>query len=197
MWLSRRRENLKNTLCKRIRRRYTFCFTIEKNTMVVRTAWCARWYFELDLLYLFAGICRLRFKNVKESNHGRYTCLVNGIADDGDSFSKWCNFTLTTYKRSETTGVGKYFKTAGMQSLSHRKDGGFKPRFTNKINMDNNVALLVDDTRTLSCPFESEYSNYYYLTRDYSVFNQLWNIPIGYAYVYRKLWFVKLMSGRF
>ncbi|XP_025199424.1 fibroblast growth factor receptor 4-like isoform X1 [Melanaphis sacchari] len=95
----------------------------------------------------------LRFKNVKHSDHGRYSCLISGFTENG-MFSKWRNFTLITYKRSETTGNGKTLKMTAPLSLSHRKDG-VKPKFINRLFMDNNVALLVDDILTLSCPFES------------------------------------------
>ncbi|XP_026814661.1 fibroblast growth factor receptor homolog 1-like isoform X2 [Rhopalosiphum maidis] len=95
----------------------------------------------------------LRFKNVKHSDHGRYSCLISGFTENG-MFSKWRNFTLITYKRSETTGNGKSLKMTAPLSLSHRKDG-VKPKFINRLFMDNNVALLVDDILTLSCPFES------------------------------------------
>lgn len=95
----------------------------------------------------------LRFKNVKHSDHGRYSCLISGFTENG-VFSKWRNFTLITYKRSEANGNGKTLKMTAPQSLSHRKDG-VKPKFINRLFMDNNVALLVDDILTLSCPFES------------------------------------------
>lgn len=97
---------------------------------------------------------RLRFKNVKHSDHGRYSCLISGFTENG-VFSKWRNFTLITYKRSEANGNGKTLKMTAPQSLSHRKDG-VKPKFINRLFMDNNVALLVDDILTLSCPFESK-----------------------------------------
>ncbi|XP_050053861.1 fibroblast growth factor receptor 4-like isoform X1 [Aphis gossypii] len=95
----------------------------------------------------------LRFKNLKLSDHGRYSCLISGFTENG-VFSKWRNFTLITYKSSEANGNGKTPKMTAPQSLSHRKDG-VKPKFINRLFMDNNVALLVDDILTLSCPFES------------------------------------------
>jgi len=97
---------------------------------------------------------RLRFKNVKHSDHGRYSCLISGFTEIG-TFSKWRNFTLITYKRSEVNGNGKSLKLTAPLSLSHRKDG-VKPKFINRLFMDNNVALLVDDILNLSCPFESK-----------------------------------------
>lgn len=97
---------------------------------------------------------RLRFKNVKHSDHGRYSCLISGFTENG-MFSKWRNFTLITYKRSEVTGNGKSMKLTSPLSLSHRKEGA-KPKFINRLFMDNNVALLVGDILTLSCPFESK-----------------------------------------
>lgn len=99
-------------------------------------------------------IYRLRFKNVKHSDHGRYSCFLGGFTETG-MFSKWCNFTLITYKRSEATAGGKQLKMTVPQSLSHRKDGA-KPKFVDRLYMDNNVVMLVDDVRTLSCPFESK-----------------------------------------
>lgn len=97
---------------------------------------------------------RLRFKNVKNSDHGRYSCLIGGYTDNG-MFTKWRNFTLVTYKRLDSTGAGKPLKMTVPQSLSHHKDGS-KPKFMNKPYMDNNIALLIGDARTLSCPFESK-----------------------------------------
>lgn len=99
-------------------------------------------------------VCRLRFKNVKESDRGRYSCLIVGHTENG-LFSKWRNFTLITHKRSEAAGTGKHTKFTAPQSLSHRKDGA-KPKFIDKLYMDNDVVMLLDDTRTLSCPFESK-----------------------------------------
>ncbi|VVC24470.1 Hypothetical protein CINCED_3A009612 [Cinara cedri] len=95
----------------------------------------------------------LHFKNVKHSDHGRYSCLLGGSTDTG-TFSKWRNFTLITYKRSEAAASGKQLKMTAPQSLSHRKDG-VKPKFINKLFMDNHVVMLIDDSRTLSCPVES------------------------------------------
>jgi len=97
---------------------------------------------------------RLQFKNVKHSDHGQYSCLIEGYTEN-DTFSQWRNFSLITYKRSESTGTKKHMKITVPQSLSHRKDGT-KPKFINRLFMDNDVALLLDDTRTLSCPFESK-----------------------------------------
>ncbi|KAL4112399.1 hypothetical protein QTP88_016198 [Uroleucon formosanum] len=95
----------------------------------------------------------LRFKNLKHSDHGRYSCLISGYTENG-MFSKWRNFTLILNKRSEATGNGKSLKLTAPLSLSHRKDGA-KPKFINRLFMDNNVASLVGDILTLSCPFES------------------------------------------
>jgi len=106
------------------------------------------------LVYCLRRFHRLRFKNVKHSDHGRYSCLISGFTENG-VFSKWRNFTLVTYKRSEVTGNGKSLKLTAPLSLSHRKEG-VKPKFINRLFMDNNVALLVGDILTLSCPFESK-----------------------------------------
>lgn len=97
---------------------------------------------------------RLRFKNVKHSDQGRYACLISGSTENG-LFSKWRNITLTTYKSSEASG--KPLKVTAPQSLSHRRDGT-KPKFIDRLYMDNNIVLLIDDTRTLSCPVESKYN---------------------------------------
>lgn len=99
-------------------------------------------------------INRLHFKNVKHSDHGRYSCLLGGSTDTG-MFSKWRNFTLITYKRSDAAAGGKQLKMTAPQSLSHRKDG-VKPKFIDKLFMDNNIVMLIDDIRTLTCPFESK-----------------------------------------
>uniref|UniRef100_A0A2S2Q3V2 receptor protein-tyrosine kinase n=1 Tax=Sipha flava TaxID=143950 RepID=A0A2S2Q3V2_9HEMI len=93
----------------------------------------------------------LRFKNVKHSDQGRYACLISGSTENG-FFSKWRNITLITYKISEASG--KPLKVTAPQSLSHQRDGT-KPKFIDKPYMDNNIVLLIDDTRTLSCPVES------------------------------------------
>jgi len=114
---------------------------------------------------------RLRFKNVKHSDHGRYSCLISGFTENG-VFSKWRNFTVITYKRSEATGNGKSLKLPAPVSLSHRKDGA-KPKFINRLFMDNNVALLVDDILTLSCPFESKKQNIILSFKLYIEYNQL------------------------
>lgn len=106
------------------------------------------------LVYCPRRFHRLRFKNVKHSDRGRYSCLISGFTENG-VFSKWRNFTLVTYKRSEVTGNGKSLKLTAPLSLSHRKEGA-KPKFINRLFMDNNVALLVGDILTLSCPFESK-----------------------------------------
>jgi len=113
------------------------------------------------LVYCSLFFHRLRFKNVKHSDHGRYSCLISGYTKNGE-FSKWRNFTLIAYKRSEATGNGKSLKLTAPLSLSHRKDGA-KPKFINRLFMDNNVALLVDDMLTLSCPFESKKFIYFIL----------------------------------
>lgn len=107
-------------------------------------------YTKLYLIY------RLHLKNVKPSDQGRYSCLIIGSTENG-MFSKWRNFTLITHKRTEALGTGKPIKMMPPQSLSHRKDGA-KPKFINRLYMDNNVVLLVDDIRTLSCHFESKFN---------------------------------------
>lgn len=99
-------------------------------------------------------VCRLHFKNVKNSDRGQYSCLIGGFTDNGP-FLKWRNFTLILQKRSESFGVGKPLKMSAPQSLSHHKDGA-KPKFIGKPYMDNNIALIIGDTRFLSCPFESK-----------------------------------------
>jgi len=95
-------------------------------------------------------------KNVKHSDRGRYSCLIVGSTEN-EMFAKWRNFTLVTYKRSEMAAAvaAKQTKPGQPQSLSHRKDGA-KPKFIDRPYMDNRVALLVDETRILSCPFESQ-----------------------------------------
>lgn len=69
---------------------------------------------------------------------------------------------MVTHKKSENIITGKQIKFTAPQSLSHKKEGT-KPKFLNKLFMDNNVAFLIDDTGILSCPIESKYylRNYY------------------------------------
>lgn len=52
-------------------------------------------------------------------------------------------------------GTGQLYKKPVPKSFSHRKEGP-KPKFIDGPYMDNNVAMLMDDVRTLSCRFESE-----------------------------------------
>lgn len=110
----------------------------------------------------------MHLKNVKQSDQGRYSCLIIGSTENG-MFSKWRNFTLITHKRTDALGMGKPMKMMPPQSLSHRKDG-VKPKFINRLYMDNNVVLLVDDIRTLSCNFESKFNTFhnYYNTNNYA-----------------------------
>jgi len=143
---------------------------IKKITMV-HNFWIIIYVKRLLLITLLSSSIpyRLRFKNVKHSDRGRYSCLISGFTDNG-MFSKWRNFTLITYKRSEATGNGKSLKMTAPLSLSHRKDGA-KPKFINRLFMDNNVALLVNDVLTLSCPFESK--KFVYFLLNYNTINHI------------------------
>ncbi|XP_050546487.1 fibroblast growth factor receptor homolog 1-like isoform X2 [Daktulosphaira vitifoliae] len=93
----------------------------------------------------------LRFKHLKFADEGQYSCFISGSSSER-IYEKWHNFTLTVSKRSEESSIGKQSKSP--QSLSHRKVGT-KPKFIDKPHLDNNIMLLLDETRTISCPFES------------------------------------------
>lgn len=125
------------------------------------------WYTDLIIfplqdkqIFLLSRFYRLHFKNVKHSDHGRYSCLL-GSVENGTLTVQWRNFTMITHKRSESIGTGRQIKLTAPQSLSHKKEGT-KPKFLNKLFMDNNVVFLIDDTGILSCPIESKYLPNYY-----------------------------------